>query len=183
MRRVLDGFYRGCMILSCASILIIVAVVFIQVALNIVDWGAEQLGLPGLGLMIPSYSMFAGYGLAFATFLALGPALRQGVHIRVTLLHSQMTARVQRCLFVFISCVGVISAVMITWALCSMAYESWEFGDKSSGLVPVLLWIPQSVLCFGAVAFLVACLDLLIEAIVTGREPIHSETLLKEGSR
>lgn len=183
MRRILDRFYWICIVLSCVSIVFIVAVVFLQVALNVVDWGAERLGLPGIGLMIPSYSMFAGYGLAFATFLALGPALRRGVHIRVTLLHSQLPTRVQRCLFIFISCVAVISAVMITWALCSMAYESWEFGDRSSGLVPVLLWIPQSVLCFGSIAFLVACLDLLTQAIFTGHEPIHSETLVNEGRR
>ncbi|MFT0546381.1 TRAP transporter small permease [Allopusillimonas ginsengisoli] len=182
MRRLLDRFYLGCMILSCMSIVFIVAVVFIQVLLNMADAVASAVGLPGLGIMIPSYSMFAGYGLAAATFLALGPALRQGAHIRVTLIYGQLSQPVRRLAFVLIASAGTIVGALITWSLLSMTYESWAFGDKSSGLVSISLWIPQSVLCFGAFSFLIACADLLIESVTIGQSASFDETLFDEAS-
>src|SRR5690606_22838179 len=177
MRRLLDRFYLGCMILSCTSIVFIVVVVFLQVLLSMADAVASAVGLPGLAIMIPSYSMFAGYGLAAATFLALGPALRHGAHIRVTLLYGRLGKPVQRLAFIFIASAGTLVAVLITWSLLAMTYESWAFDDKSSGLVAISLWIPQSVLCFGAIAFLIACVDLLVESVTVGHSASFDETL------
>src|SRR5690625_518108 len=113
MRRLLDRFYRACTILSCISIIVIVAVVFTQVVLNTIDAIAEAMGLPGLGLIIPSYAMFAGFGLAFATFLALGPAIRAGAHIRVTLIQARLPESVQRLLLVFIALLGTIAGALM----------------------------------------------------------------------
>jgi len=180
MRRLLDRFYLGCMILSCTSIVLIVAIVFLQVVLSTVDVIASLLGLPGFGIMIPSYSMFSGYGLAFATFLALGPAIRHGAHIRVTLIQDRLPRGIQKIVFVLIALAGTIAGALITWALLDMTYESWDFGDRSSGLIAVPLWIPQLVLCLGAFAFLVACADVLVETL-TGRAHILSQQPTEEG--
>ena len=179
MRRLLDRFYGGCTVLSCISIVFIVAVVFLQVVLSTIDAAAAAVGMPGFGMMIPSYSMFSGYGLAFATFLALGPAIRRGAHIRVTLIQGRLPQSAQRVALALIALIGTIIGALMTWALVSMTYESWDFGDQSSGLVAVPLWIPQSVLCLGACAFLVACADLLVETILTGQsagfDDVHHE--------
>lgn len=176
MRRLLDRFYAGCGVLSCISIVFIVAVVSIQVLLNLVDAVAAAVGLPGMGLMIPSYSVFSGYGLAFATFLALGPAIRGGAHIRVTLIQARLPRALQRPLFVLIALAGTLVGALMTWALFGMAAESFEFGDMSSGLIAVPLWIPQAVLCLGAVALTIACADLMVEFLLKGRSAAFNET-------
>lgn len=183
MRRLLDRFYWGCTALSCISIVFIVTVVFLQVLLNTIDAIAAAVQLPGLGLLIPSYSMFAGYGLAFATFLALGPAIRAGAHIRVTLIQARLPESIQRILLILIALGGTILGVLMTWALVNLAYESWFFGDKSYGLIATPLWIPQSVLAFGAFAFLTACADLLVESIVYGRSTIFDENATDENNQ
>lgn len=177
MRHLLDRFYLGCGVLSCISIVFIVTIVSIQVLLNLIDAIAAAVGLAGMGLMIPSYSTFSGYGLAFATFLALGPAIRNGAHIRVTLIQERLPRVVQRPLFVLIALAGTMVGVLMTWALFGMAAESHEFGDKSTGLIAVPRWIPQSVLCFGAFALTVACADLFFEFLFKGRSAAFSETI------
>ncbi|MBV0893296.1 TRAP transporter small permease [Paracoccus sp. Z118] len=169
MRRLLNRFYMCCAAASCVSIIFIVTVVAAQVVLNLIDAVAAMLGLEGVGLMIPSYATFSGYGLAFATFLALGPAIRIGAHIRVTLIQERLPATVQRPLFVLLAVAGTLVGALMTWALGGMTIESFEFGDMSSGLVAIPLWIPQSVLTFGSFALTVACVDLAVEYLLFGR--------------
>lgn len=181
MRRLLDGFYIGCTAASCISIIFIVAVVASQVLLNLIDAAAAMLGLEGVGLMIPSYATFSGYGLAFATFLALGPAMRAGAHIRVTLVQERLPAALQRPLFVLLAATGTLVGALMTWSLAGMAIESSEFGDMSSGLVAIPLWIPQSVLAFGSFAFTIACLDLGVEYLLFGRSSGFGLTAADEG--
>lgn len=179
MRRLLDRLYGWCTTLSCIAIVFIAASVFLQVIFSTLDAVAAAMGLPGLGIMIPSYSMFAGFGLGFATFLALGPAIRRGAHIRITLIQGRLPEPLQRILFVMIALIGTVVAGVMTWSLMSMTYESWDFGDQSSGLVAVPLWIPQAVLCLGACVFLIACVDVLVETIrgvhVAAFDDTHAE--------
>lgn len=180
MRRLLDWFYQGCTAASCISIIFIVAVVAAQVLLNLIDATAAMLGVAGLGLMIPSYATFSGYGLAFATFLALGPAIRVGAHIRVTLIQERLPAVVQRPLFVLLAAIGALIGALMTWSLWGMTVESFEFGDMSSGLVAIPLWIPQSVLTFGSFGLMVACLDLGVEYLLYGRSSDWGSTFTDE---
>lgn len=156
------------------------AAVSAQVLLNVFDAAASMLGLRGLGIMIPSYATFSGYGLAFATFLALGPAIRNGAHIRVTLIQERLPRAVQRPLFVLIALAGTLVGVLMTWSLGGMAFESFEFGDMSSGLVAIPLWIPQSVLTFGCFTMTVACADLLFEFMFFGRSSAFTETVAED---
>jgi TRAP-type C4-dicarboxylate transport system permease small subunit len=170
MRKLLDRFYFGCGIVSCISIVFIVTVVALQVFLNVIDAAMALMGAPGLGLMIPSY----------ATFLALAPAIRNGAHIRVTLIQERLPKPVQRVLFVLIALAGTLVGALMTWALFTMAYESWEFNDMSTGLVAIPLWIPQSVLCFGSFALFVACADLFVELLRFRRSSAFNETMIDE---
>lgn len=170
MRKLLDGFYLACGALACVSIVLITLVISAQVILNILDKITFAMGLPSVG-MIPSYSLFTGYGLAFATFLAFGPAIRAGAHIRVTLLQERLPRGFQRWLLVGIAILGTCIGAVMLYSLATMSHESWTYGDRSSGLVSVALWIPQAVMAFGAFGLMVACADTAVELIRTG----HSE--------
>ena len=49
-----------------------------------------------------------------------------------------------------------------------LAYDSYDFGDVSIGMVPVPLWIPQAVMVLGLIWLLIALLDALI-GLISGR--------------
>lgn len=178
MRNTLDTIYKISGGLAAASIVAIVLIVFGQVMLNIVDYLAKMMLGRSIGLLIPSYTSLSGYGLAFATFLSLGLGLRKAVHIRVTLLESRLPSSVRRLTLTMISLIGVVIGVLFTYSLASLAYQSYSWGDRGTGLLKVPLWIPQSVLCIGMAVFLIAALDTLIEVIHRG----HSDALNTESN-
>lgn len=165
MRRPLDRLYAASGAIAAASICAIVLVVLAQIALNVIDWGFRVVAGRGLGLLIPSYADFAGYALASATFFALGYALRAGAHIRVSLVTQRMGPRAARAAEVLAGLIGTAVALMLTWYMIGHVHDAWRFGDQSSGLVSVPLWIPQSILVIGSAVFAVACLDTTIEAL------------------
>ncbi|MDP4360896.1 hypothetical protein QR510_30150, partial [Escherichia coli] len=78
------------------SLLMIMVVVFGQVMLNTIDFVALSLFGKSYGFLIPSYALFSGYALGFATFLSLGLGLRRTVHIRVTLVENTFSLRGRR---------------------------------------------------------------------------------------
>lgn len=181
MRKILDGLYSISAGLAAISLVSIAVIVFGQVVFNTIDYVALHLFDQSFGLLIPSYSLFSGYALGFATFLSLGLGLRKAVHIRVTLVESRMSASIRRGSLTMIALVGVGMGVLFTYSLGVLAYESFLWGDRASGLVKVPLWIPQSVLCVGAAVFLVAALDTLVEILRTGRsEALVIESVAEE---
>ena len=169
MRKILDGLYTISAGLAALSLASIAAIVFGQVVFNTIDYVALRFFDQSFGLLIPSYSLFSGYALGFATFLSLGLGLRKAVLIRVTLLESKLPSPIRRGTLTIIALLGVMMGVLFTYSLGVLAYESFLWGDRASGLVKVPLWIPQSVLSLGSAVFLVAALDTLQEVVRTGR--------------
>jgi TRAP-type C4-dicarboxylate transport system permease small subunit len=51
-----------------------------------------------------------------------------------------------------------------------LVYESWEFKEMSTGILKYPIWIPQLSMGIGAVLFVLAILEDLINAI-QGKEP------------
>ena len=165
MRKLLDGLYRLSATIAGLSILGICLIVSAQILLNIT---ARLLG-PGYSWTIPSYADFAGFMLSGATFLALGPTLRAGGHIRVTLLTGRLPARVALWLEVAVSAAAAILVAYILRYVVQLIGESWRYNDLSPGIIPIPLWIPQSVMALGLVIFLIALVDLVISDIRAGR--------------
>ncbi|WOI57405.1 TRAP transporter small permease [Palleronia sp. LCG004] len=165
MRRILDGLYDGAGWLAALSILGICAVVTAQVGFNIIS----RLGGTDVNLTIPSYADFAGFALAASTFLAAASTLRHGVHIRVTLLVRKFPPRL---LWVAEIAVLAIAAAMVgiaTYWTGNLVLESWHYGDRSTGIVSVPLWIVQIPMVAGLGLLCVALIDTAIGAIKTGR--------------
>ncbi|MBV6273986.1 TRAP transporter small permease [Alcaligenaceae bacterium CGII-47] len=173
MRNALDAIYKISGGLAAASIVAIVLIVFGQVMLNIIDYLAKMMLGKSIGLLIPSYTSLSGYGLAFATFLSLGLGLRKAVHIRVTLVESRLPRSARRFTLIMISLIAVMVGILFTYSLALLAFQSYSWGDRGTGLLKVPLWIPQSILCIGMTVFLIAALDTLIEVLRHG----HSNAL------
>lgn len=181
MRNTLDGLYRFSGAVAALSLTMIMVIVFGQVVLNIIDFLALKFFNKSFGFLIPSYALFSGYALGFATFLSLGLGLRQAAHIRVTLVESTLSPRLRRSSLTVVALLGVLMGLLFTWSLGQLSYDSWRWGDTASGLIRVPLWIPQSGLTLGAFIFLIAAIDTLIEMLKLGQSPaLHVQDPLKE---
>jgi TRAP-type C4-dicarboxylate transport system permease small subunit len=170
MRPLLDGLYRLSGWLAAGSLIGIGTLVCAQVGLNIADAISSVVAAHTLGLSIPSYADLAGYLLAAASFLALAPTWRSGGHIRVTLVLDRLPERhVWRA---EVWGVGVVIGItaFLAYHVCRLGVESWHYGDVSPGLVPVPLWLPQSVMAFGLAILMVAQLESLIELLTRQRQ-------------
>lgn len=182
MRQVLDRVYAAAGWLAAAFIVLICGLVSAQVVLNTIDKIATAITGIGIGLTIPSYADFTGFFLAAATFLALAYTLKQGAHIRVTLLFSHASPFVRKIIDLWaLGLCMAVSAYMLWWSGLLML-ESLEFGDLSSGLVPVPIWIPQCALVLGLLILTIALIDEFVTTLRTGAPSFHDmgEGILEE---
>lgn len=168
MRRFLDMLYRLGGYISALQLVAIMVMVVLQVSGRILDKILLTLGMNALGLQVPGLAELAGFLLLGATFTGLAYTLTVGGHIRVDLLHRALPASVQRALDILVTVIAAAITAYGTWFSVRLAYDSYDFGDVSIGMVPVPLWIPQAVMVIGLVWLLIALLDALI-GLITGR--------------
>jgi TRAP-type C4-dicarboxylate transport system permease small subunit len=165
MGRALDRIYTIAGAISGCLILFICLLISAQILLN----GMGRI-VPGLlPSTIPSYADFSGFMLAGATFLAMAYTLRSGGHIRVNLMIQRLPKNRQ---LVF-EAAALLFAIAISgyalWFMCSLVGESLHYGDVSNGIVPVALWIPQTVASVGLGLLFIAIIQTFVELIRTGR--------------
>jgi len=159
MRKCLDRLYVLSGVAAAAFLVAIFLVVLAQVGANVLDYGLELITGESWGLVVPSYAEIAGFFLAAASFFALPYTLRHGAHIRVTLVLMHMPKHVQK-IMAFVVCVaGAWVSILLSWHLWILVFESYEFEDLSSGLVPIALWIPQLPLAIGTTILAISLVD------------------------
>ena len=169
MSRLLQRLYDICGMIAGGLILCICLLISAQIGLN--AFGRLAPGL--LPSTIPSYADFSGFMLAGATFLAMAHTLRAGGHIRVNLIVSRLPKRGQ---FIAEAGVLVIATALVGYAayfMGALVLESIHYGDVSMGIIPVPLWIPQSVAAFAITLLFVAVIHTLVDLIRAG-EPVLS---------
>ena len=172
MRTLLDGLYKLSGGIAAAFICAIALIVLAQVAANLIDQIATLvLGAP-IGLVVPSYANFAGFFLTGATFFALAYTLKRGAHIRVTLVIQLLGPKARQVVEVWCILVGLAIAGFFTWYTFGLVAESYRFGDMSTGMVAIPIWIPQGALVLGGGVLTIALLDELVTAL-SGRTPAH----------
>ncbi|MDA3888118.1 MAG: TRAP transporter small permease [Allgaiera sp.] len=182
MRRSLDALYRLSGGLAAFFIAAIVAVVVVQVGFNLTDKILIATGIGALGLTIPSYAQFTGYFLAASTFLGLAYTLREGGHIRVSLAIQFLPRPLRRAT----EALALVTAAGMTgfaaWNMVLYIHDSWSYGDMSSGMVAVPIWIPQTPLALGLTILTIALVDDLVQVLL-GHAPSFEgkdESLLSE---
>jgi TRAP-type C4-dicarboxylate transport system permease small subunit len=143
MRKVLDSVYIVSGYLAGLFLFLTFAIILVQVLLNVMQVLLHEAAGVQFNVMIPSYSEFATYSFAAASFLGLGYTHRHNGHIRVVVLSLKLPARVRAWLELW--CLG-----FATFTACYFAYHavdqvmlSYDFQDVSSGLIAVPLWLPQ----------------------------------------
>ena len=164
MRHFLDRLYLSAGWAAAGAIFAIALLVSAQVLLNL---ATRVFGLP-LPSSIPSYADFSGFLLAAATFLALPWTFRTGGHIRVSLLTQRMPERLRVWSEVAVLALAALLVGALTVYVVLLVAESRRFGDVSSGMVPVPLWIPQAVMATGLGLLLVAIVDSAVQTVARG---------------
>lgn len=161
MRTALDRLYRGTEVLAAICLALVAVMILSQVV------GRQ------LALQIPSADEMAGYFMAASGFLALGPALRRGVHIRVGLIVERLSGRPRRVMELVCLGLGLFLAGFMAWYWARMSWESFDIGEMSQGLLAIPLWLPQAAMGVGLVVLVIALLDDLA-AILSGRETSYN---------
>jgi len=172
LRKILNGLYLASGWLAAVFLAAICLLVVCQVCLNLIDRLSTLITGTAIGLTIPSYADFTGFFLAAGSFLALAYTLRQGGHIRVSLVISLLNSRIRHIFEVWCILLATAVTIYFTWYTFSLARESYTYNDLSPGMIAVPLWIPQSAMLLGLVVLTIALLDELVCALL-GRTPSY----------
>ena len=159
MRMLLDATFKG---LGALGALFIFATLTIEVL---------GIALRALGYSMAGADAYAGYFLAAGSFLALGYALRQGDHIRVTLILQRLRGPSRWWMEVL--CLVIASALSIYFAYFAgrLVWGSYSFNDVSQNVDATPLWIPQLSMAIGLMGLAVAFLEQLLITLKTRRLP------------
>ena len=181
MRALLDWLYKASGAVAALFLVAICVVVLLQVGANLIDALIKLFGGEPIGLVIPSYAEFAGFFLAGASFFALAYTLRSAGHIRVTLLLAHLPPRVRHAAELWCVAAALFVSGYFAWYAFGLVGESLEFRDVSSGIVPVPLWLPQSVMALGLSVLTLAFADELWQ-LLRGRPTSYAEAEAAGGS-
>ena len=185
MRRLLDRLYRLALWLAAICLVAIAVMVAAQLVGRTVDSVMRLAGLRPYGFVILSLAEMAAYLLAAASFLALAGTLKEGAHIRVTLLLANLGERARRIAEIWAFAAAAAFSGYATWQIGSFTYFSWRFNEVSPGMIPVPLAIPQAAVTAGILILTIALVDELVTVIRSGRPTFRASedalTLGKEG--
>lgn len=118
---------------------------------------------------------YCAYALAAIIFLGAGYCLKEKGHIRITLILGFLPAKPAR-IITFIS-TAVTTAFMgyLWYYLFLMVRSAWRYDSTSGTLTNTPLWIPQSVMLFGAACFFIQFAGTTLktlQAVSTGKEVV-----------
>lgn len=130
-----------------------------------------QISARAMGLAAHSWDEVGAFCMAGATFMGLAYTWRTQGHIRMTLAVSRLSGRARYCADTFALIVMFACSLYVAGFLFDMAYLSWEMNDVSQGLVPMPLWVPQSVMGIGAALLALAVGETLYDVGVR-RQPL-----------
>jgi TRAP-type C4-dicarboxylate transport system permease small subunit len=127
-----------------------------------------------LGVLVPGADDLAGYALMGSTFLALASTLRAGGHIRVTLLVRHASPRQRQALELWCLGLGSVICAYLAWHVGDMAWDAWQFGERSTGNLSIPLWMPQSIMALGVLILTIALVDDLVH-VLSGAPPSYPD--------
>lgn len=157
MRKALDSFYLACGVIAGIFLVLIASIILYQVFGRNLDYG------------IPGVDDLAALFLVASAFLALAPTLRAGGHIRVSLLLHYLPQPLRRLAELWCLGFGATLTGFLTYFTIDMAWESFIYGDRAIGQLPILMWVPQGGAALGLLALTVALLDDFIAVLLRGK--------------
>jgi TRAP-type C4-dicarboxylate transport system permease small subunit len=142
-----NRLYQALMFGACLAMMMTFATIVLGVIAREAAWN------------IPGLDAYAGYSIAAALFLALPATLKQGDHIRVTLVVQRFNASKQRIVEHVCLLAGIALSGYIAYFACRLVWISYTTHDVSQGADATPLWIPQLLMALGSIGFAVAFID------------------------
>lgn len=187
--RTLDGVYFASGVVAAFFMVMILSLIVAQM---VARW---------TGYALPGTTEFAGYAMAATSFFALSHAMMRGAHIRVSII-----LNANKFLKKWLDIFAVFGAAVIATYFARFAVKANFFSemlnDRTQGqdqipewlvklfqfdisgaleggekLVYTPVWIPQLAMSIGTILLAVALWDTLTRLLVTGVNPIVSETV------
>ncbi len=177
LRKGLNTLYTVSGWFGAACIAAICLLVVCQVGLNAIDRISTLVTGTAIGLTIPSYADFTGFLLAASSFLALAYTLRQGAHIRVSLIYTHVPEGAQKVLEGWCFLFGAAVSIYFSWYTAQLTWESYSYHDLSPGMIAVPLWIPQSAMLTGLVVLSIALIDSFFSLLLEGTQRKREENV------
>ena len=169
MRRFLDALYDGAAALAAVFMVALLVMVMLSIL-------GRQLHFNLAGV-----DAYAGYTMAGAGFLALAHTLKQGDHIRVTLLISALKGGWKRGCEIWALFAASVLALLSAVYSGKLAWQSYTFHDISTSNDATPLWLPQISMAVGTLVLAIAFIDELVlelrgeRVVVQSEEASHNE--------
>ena len=127
--------------------------------------------------MFPGAPAYVAYAMASASFLAFAHALNRGSHIRVSIVLNAVGPRLRWLIEIW--CFSIATAIMWYFVYYAIRFVNFSImiNDISQEQDKTPLWMPQSIMVFGAIVLAIAVTDNLISLFVTGKHRIIRETV------
>ena len=164
--RWLGRFYGWCGYVAAALLVVLGVLVVLSILTRLV------------GTYLPGLTEYSGYAMAGASFFALAYTFRERGHIRVGILLNALHGRAHWLLEVWCHLVAtffsgflayyLVKMTQVSWQLTRLAYDSWDFQDRSQGADAILLWIPQTMMAFGSLVLALCIVHSLIKVVFGG---------------
>jgi TRAP-type C4-dicarboxylate transport system permease small subunit len=164
MRRALDAFYLSA---AWAGALCVLAMCGLMLAQALLRLG---------GTMVRGSDDATAWLCAGAAFLPLAATFKRGELVRMGIFIDRFSDRTARWIELAALTLSAAFAGYLAWWLGNLAYESWLFGDRGQGLLPLPLWIPQAPVAIGALALAVALADEWVR-VARGHVPSYVQRL------
>lgn len=164
MRRLLDGLYHFSGLMAGGLVVFIFLIILAQI-----------LGRQ-FGVMVPSANELSGFAMAGATFFALAPTLRRGGHIRVGVLIRRIKGRARLVVELGVCGFSLLASSYATYHLVRLMLDSYRYGDLAPGVLPLPIWLPQSLVVLGMAIFTVALADTLVSLLRGELPPYLAES-------
>ncbi len=169
LRRTLNAIYDGAAALAAVFMVLLLVMVMLSIL-------SRQLSFN-----IPGIDAYAGYMMAATGFLALAHTLKQGEHIRVTLLIGSLKGSWRRGFEIWALFAASLLALLAAFYSCKLAWQSYTFHDISTSNDATPLWIPELTMALGTVVLAIAFIDELVlevrgeRIVLTPEEASHNE--------
>src|SRR5262245_39503113 len=157
MRRLLDRLYQAAGALAALHVLAICVLMIGQSVLR------------ELGVRTGAVNDIVAWSCAAASFFAMAHSFKHGDFVRVTLTLEQLSEPMRRKLEIVCLAIGSAATAYLAYWANRFTYESWEFNDVATGLLPMPMWIPQLSFALGSILLLVAVLDEFVIVLRGGR--------------
>jgi TRAP-type C4-dicarboxylate transport system permease small subunit len=159
LRKYLQWLYLACGALAGICLILVGLFVLYSIAGSI------------FGFVAASSDDFAGYSMLASSFLALAYTFGKGEHIRVTLLVQRFQGRSRRIAELWCLAGATFLSGFFAWYSIKLVLDSYRFGDMSTGLIPVPLWMPQIPMAIGTAVLFVAVVEQLVVVAMGGPLP------------